>query len=65
MTTNLAKNHLTLNSLLASRFYGNPLILDIILDKKNKVSVKDFFSKCEQLRSFLLIFSHLQRKSVT
>ena len=28
-----------------------------------KFSVKDFFSKCEQIRSFLRICSHLLKKS--
>ena len=27
-----------------------------------KFSIKDFFSKCEQIRSFLRIWSHLQQK---
>ena len=29
-----------------------------------KVSIKDFFSKCDQIRSFLWIWSHLLKKSV-
>ena len=28
-----------------------------------KFSIKDFFSKCEQVRSFLRIWSHLLKKS--
>ena len=30
-----------------------------------KRSVKNFLSKCEQMRSFLRIFSHLLKKSLT
>ena len=29
-----------------------------------KFSIKDFFSKCEQIRSFLRIWSHLPKKSL-
>ena len=32
--------------------------------QKMKFSIKDFFSKCEQIRSFLRIWSHLQKKSL-
>ena len=31
---------------------------------KNEVSVKDFFSKCDQIRKKLLIWSHLLKKSI-
>ena len=31
---------------------------------KNEVSVKDFFSKYDQIRSFLRIWSHLLKKSL-
>ena len=31
--------------------------------QKMKFSIKDFFSKCDQIRSFLRIWSHLLRKS--
>ena len=30
-----------------------------------KFSVKDFFSKCDQIRSFLWIWLHLLKKSLT
>ena len=30
-----------------------------------KSSIKDFFSKCDQMRSFLRIWSHLLKKSLT
>ena len=32
--------------------------------KKMKFSIKDFFSKCDQIRSFLRIWSHLLKKSL-
>ena len=32
--------------------------------QKMKFSIKDFFSKCDQIRSFLQIWSHLLKKSV-
>ena len=34
------------------------------LHKKIKFSVKDFFSKCDQIRKKLRIWSHLQKKSL-
>ena len=33
--------------------------------QKMKVSIKDFSSKCDQIRSFLRIWSHLLKKSLT
>ena len=32
--------------------------------KKMKISIKDFFSNCDQIRSFLRIWSYLQKKSL-
>ena len=32
--------------------------------KKEKFSIKDFFSKCDQIRGFLRIWSHLLKKSL-
>ena len=32
--------------------------------KKKKFFIKDFFSKCDQIRSFLRIWSHLLKKSL-
>ena len=32
--------------------------------QKMKFSIKDFFSKCNQIRSFLRIWSHLLEKSL-
>ena len=34
------------------------------LHKKWKFSIKDFFSKCDQIRSFLSIWLHLLKKSL-
>ena len=33
--------------------------------QKMKISIKDFFSKCDQIRSFLRSWSHLLKKSLT
>ena len=33
--------------------------------QKVKFSIKDFFCKCDQIRSFLRIWSHLLKKSLT
>ena len=33
--------------------------------QKMKISIMDFFSKCDQIRSFLRIWSHLLKKSLT
>ena len=38
-------------------------VTETALQKKMKFSIKDFFSKCEQIRSFLCIGSHLPKKS--
>ena len=35
----------------------------VSLHKKIKFSIKDFFIKCDQIRSFLQIWSHLLKKS--
>ena len=35
-----------------------------LLARKMKFSIKDFFSKCDQIRSFLRIWSHLLKKSL-
>ena len=32
--------------------------------QKMKISIMDFFSKCDQIRSFLRIWSHLLKKSL-
>ena len=46
-------------------FYQRCLITSnkwFILHKKIEFSIKDFFSKCDQIRSFLRIWSHLLKK---
>ena len=35
---------------------------DVDTAQKMKFSIRDFFSKCEQIRSFLRIWSHLLKK---
>ena len=35
-----------------------------LLHKKKKFSIKDFFSKCDQIRRKLQIWYHLQKKSL-
>ena len=36
----------------------------VSLHKKMKFFIKDFFSKCDQIRSFLWIWSHFLKKSL-
>ena len=36
---------------------------EVFIAQKIKFSIKDFFSKCDQIRSFLRIWSHLLKKS--
>ena len=52
----------TLNSKFATRYfqYGNTISNH---STKNEVSIKDFFSKCDQICSFLRSWSHLLNKS--
>ena len=38
--------------------------LSIYSEQKIKLSIEDFFSKCDQIRSKLWIWSHLQKKSL-
>ena len=40
------------------------LLLKVSLHKKWSFPLKDFFSKCDQIRSFLGIWSHLLKKSL-
>ena len=40
------------------------LLITFHAAQKMKFSIKDFFSKCEQIRSFLQIWSHLLKKSL-
>ena len=41
----------------------SPIIQNTLI-KKMKFSIKDFFSKCDQILSFLRIWSHLLKKSL-
>ena len=68
--TTMSKNklvcHLTKNGL---NYYQSWWKLPDVLKKaftaqKMKFSIKDFFSKCNQIRSFLRIWSHLLKKSL-
>ena len=63
----------TLNYFWSSKETGSVAILkqsDIltyfsqITAQKMKFSIKDFFDKCDQIRSFLWIWSHLLKKSL-
>ena len=36
----------------------------LVTAQKMKFSIKDFFGKCDQIRSFLRIWSHLPKKSL-
>ena len=45
-----------------SRYLGDNYI--IVTAQKMKFFITDFFSKCDQIRSFLLIWSHLLKKSL-
>ena len=38
--------------------------LKTVTAQKTKFSIKDFFSKCDQIRRKLRIWSHLQKKSL-
>ena len=56
-TSHSIKEHLWIAVLFYSR--------SLFLLTKMKFSIKDFFSKCDQIRSFLRIWSHLLKKSLT
>ena len=43
---------------------GMMKVLLAITAQKMKFSITDFFGKCDQIRGFLRIFSHLLKKSV-
>ena len=50
---------------LLFRFYGTILKeFWVAFTAQNKVSIKDFFSKCDQIRKKLRIWSHLLKKSL-
>ena len=44
-------------------FYLNNLLLSLNTAQKMKFTIKNFFSKCHQIRRFLRIWSHLLKKS--
>ena len=44
---------------------NSALIWEFYISHKMRFSIKDFSSKCEQIRTFLRISSHLQEKSLT
>ena len=43
-------------------YYSHPLVNNHCI--KNKISIKDFFSKCDQIRIFLKTWSNLLKKSL-
>ena len=53
-----AKNHVIIMVLLRIRMFAT------ITAQKRKFSIKDFFSKCDQIRRKLWIWSHLLKKSL-
>ena len=57
---------LTIKALIA--YFSWPLLRFVYYGtetaQKMKFSIKDFCSKCEQIRSFLCIWSHLLKKSL-
>ena len=50
-------------NLILLQWKGQYLLPKQTLHKKMKFSIKDFFSKCDEIRSFLRIWSHLLKKS--
>ena len=64
------KHSFSINSMLAQVYIkpgksGQNLVATMLETLHKKMfSTKDFFSKCDQIRSFLLIWSHLLNKSV-
>ena len=49
---------------MKNSFYAKSinLLREYITAQKMKFSIKDFFSKCDQIRSFIGIWSHLLKK---
>ena len=60
LATNSRKKKLLRNNLTSKAQEHHP---KEITAQKIKFSIKDFFSKCDQIRSFLWIWSHLLKKS--
>ena len=50
--------------LLLTLYSGCYYVMSFYFAQKMKFSIKDFFSKCDQIRSFLRIWSHLLKKSL-
>ena len=48
-----------------SATYFSVILMLTVSAQKMKFSIKDLFSKCDQIRSFLRIWSHLLKKSLT
>ena len=67
---NLRKNGYENDNLQSQHSISNTILTIHIWEKMNctaqkmKFSIKDFFSECDQIRSFLRIWSHLLKKSL-
>ena len=59
-TNGIFNIHKYLMKMIIERLHNNSYAA-----QKMKFSIKDFFSKCDQIRSFLRIWSHLLKKSLT
>ena len=49
---------------LSQFFYNKLCCIATVTGQKMKFCIRDFFSKCDQIRSFLRICSHLLKKSL-
>ena len=56
--------HLLIPTLVPELFFDFIISVTITTEQKLKFSIKDFFSKFDQIRSFLRIWSHLPKKSL-
>ena len=56
--------HLSLSKINWCSYYEEDNFSHHTHCKKMKFSIKDLFSKCDQIRSFLRIWSHLLKKSL-
>ena len=56
--------HLFLYPIASVNQHSNIAILLFYTAQKMKFSIKDLFSKCDQIHSFLWIWSHLLKKSL-
>ena len=50
--------------LLRTKVHQRIMLIEKALHKKMKFSINDFFSKCDQIRSKLRIWSYLLKKSL-